>query len=69
MPIKILSIQDVPAYGADGRLVRHRIVTYSVDDMGPFGLDGPATELTNEVIRQKIRAEAAQIRRLKELEV
>lgn len=66
MPIEILSIQDLPAYDAKNQLVRHRLVAYTVDQWGPFGLSGPAEELTQEVIRRRILAEALQIRRLHE---
>lgn len=66
MAIVIVSAQDAPAYDADGRLVTYRIVVYKVDDMGPFGFAGPASELTTDEIHRRIRAEAAELRRLKE---
>lgn len=64
MPVVILNVQDAPAYDKDGRLVRFRIVTYKVDELGPFGLSGLAEDLTEEEIRRQIRAEAAELRRL-----
>lgn len=64
MALKIISVQDAPAYDAEGKLVRFRIVTYKVDDLGPFGLSGLASELTTDEIHRQIRADAVEIRRL-----
>jgi len=62
--IRILTVHDGPAYDAHGQLQRVRIVSYMIDDLGPFGLTGLADELTLEEIHRRIRAEAAQLRTL-----
>ncbi len=67
MSVKIVGAQDAPAYDAEGQLVRFRFVLYTVDDLGPFGLSGPAVELTPEEIRRRISDDASQLRTLKEL--
>jgi len=60
--IRILSIQDMPIYNDRGQLTRHRLVTYMVDEHGPFGLDGTPEELTLEEVRRRIHEEATKIR-------
>jgi len=60
--IRILSIQDMPVYNDRGQLTRHRLVTYMVDEHGPFGLDGTPEELTLEEVRRRIHEEATKIR-------
>lgn len=62
MAIRILSIQDMPVYNDRGQLTRHRLVTYMVDEHGPFGLDGTPEELTLEEVRRRIHEEATKIR-------
>ncbi len=64
MAIRILSIQDMPIYNDRGQLTRHRLVTYMVDEHGPFGLDGTPEELTLEEVRRRIHEEALTIRTL-----
>ncbi len=66
MTVKIVGAQDAPAYDADGQLVRFRFVLYTVDELGPFGLSGPATELTPDEIRRRIREDATHLRALTE---
>jgi hypothetical protein len=62
--VVILNVQDGQAFDQKGRPVRYRIVAYTVDGLGPFGLDGPADELTTEEIRRRIALEAHNIRQL-----
>ncbi len=64
MTIEIVSASDTPAYDSDNRLVSYRVVVYKVDGMGPFGFAGPAAELTVDEIHRRIRADAAELRRL-----
>ncbi len=66
MTIEIVSAQDAPAYDADNRLVSYRIVVYKVDGMGPFGFADLASLLPVDEIHRRIRADAAELRRLKE---
>lgn len=64
MPVDVLAVHDGPAYDSRGQLVRIRIVSYTVDGHGPFGLSGLADDLTPEEIRRRIHAEAEGIRQL-----
>lgn len=64
MGIEILAVDDMPLREPGGAVVYVRTVPFLVDGVGPFLLHGRADELTPDVVQERIRARALQVRAL-----
>lgn len=64
MPVRIVSVNDLPLFNRRGEATVHRVTTWTVDDLGPFVLDLPIEEWSPERVRSELEAQALQLRLL-----
>ena len=67
MATSITKIQDIPTYGAAGTSVLNTVITFMVDNHGPFTVSIPKADFTAQRAQQEIDKVAGEISTLTQM--